>query len=82
MYLLITAIISAATVAAPTMKKKIRFALSYQKLVFILASLAYYFIYSALHVASMLLIMTYNGYVLLVIIFSMALSYAQLGSED
>lgn len=42
----------------------------------------YYLIYSTLHIATMLLIMTMNGYVIIVMLVFMTLSYFFFGGKD
>ncbi len=48
----------------------------------IILATSYYLIYGTLHVMSMMLIMTYNGGVLLTMIAFMAVAYFFFGSED
>jgi hypothetical protein len=81
--LVLTASITIATVGAPRIKKRLMIGKSSNiSTIGMLVSIIYYLIYSALHVASMLLIMTFNGGVLLVMIISMMISYSFFGSED
>lgn len=48
----------------------------------IILALSYYLIYATLHVMSMILIMTYNGGVILTMVGFMAVAYFFFGSQD
>jgi hypothetical protein len=73
--------ISALTIAAPLAKKKINASHPGRSFAARLAiNFVYYLVYSALHVASMLIVMTYNGGLVLTMIFTIAVSYSLFGS--
>lgn len=85
--------LSALTIAAPALKRKIMKKESIsgstvanlsdeksQDNIFL--AFVYYFIYSTLHVLNMLLIMTFNGGVLISMLIGMSASYFIFGSKD
>lgn len=82
--MILAGFISAATIIQPTLKKKIVKTEKGKQPGFanMILLLFYYLIYSTLHVMSMILIMTYNGGILLSMMLCMTVSYFLFGAED
>lgn len=82
---LISGVFASATIIAPHFKKKLLKQYetnSKMSPLDILLHFAYYFLYASLHVATMILIMTYNGGLIIFTILCMAVSYYLFGSHD
>jgi mannose/fructose/N-acetylgalactosamine-specific phosphotransferase system component IIC len=83
---ILSAVVAGLTICMPYIKGKVfpssEGSPTQNNILKIFLKAIYYFVYSGLHVATMLLIMTMNGYVIVAMILSMTIAYFFIGGKD